>query len=252
MDDTQLEIRRLGKRYGSREAVKDVSFQVRPGEIVGLLGPNGAGKSTTIGILSGFLAPTRGDVLWDGRSIFARIAAWRRQIGVVLEDLSLFEYLTVAEHLRLVGALGGLSPRETERRAQELLDFLQMDEHAETVAAEASHGTRKKLALALCLLHSPRVLLLDEATNGIDAVSVSRVKTLLRRLASNGAAIIMSSHVLDVMEAVVSRCVILSRGTISLDSSIDEVRRSGRSLEQVYTQTILGSNAAGPELSWVR
>ncbi len=246
-----LEIHHLCKRYGSRSAVSDLSLRVQPGEIVGLLGPNGAGKSTTIGILSGFLTPTSGDILWDGHSIFPRIAAWRRQIGVVLEELSLFEYRTVAEHLRLVGRLGGLGARETERRTGELLEFLQMTEHAGTVAAEASHGTRKKLALALCLLHSPRVLLLDEATNGIDAVTVSRVKALLRTLASRGVAILMSSHVLDAIEAIASRCVILREGKLALDQSVADIRQSGQSLEQVYTTAILGSEPAAPELSWV-
>ena len=252
MENPGLQIRHLGTRYGRRGALRDVSLDLRRGEIVGLLGPNGAGKSTTIGMLSGFLTPTSGEILWEGRSIFADLAGWRRQIGVVLEDLALFDYLTVGEHLRLVGRLAGLGPGETGKRAAELLDFLQLQDHEETIAAEASHGTRKKLALALGLLHSPRVLLLDEATNGIDAVTVSRVKTLLRKLAERGVTILMSSHVLDALEAVVHRCVILDRGAVCLDRTLEELRGSGRSLEEVYTSTILGTARAESELSWVQ
>ncbi len=250
MEESHLELRGLCKSYGRREAVRELSLSVRPGEVVGLLGPNGAGKSTTIAMLTGFLTPTDGDILWDGRSIFSQLPQWRKQIGVVLEDLSLL-YLTVREHLLLVGQLAGFGLRETEKRTEELLTFFQLDEHAGTVAAEASHGTRKKLAFALALIHSPRVLLLDEATNGIDAVTVSRIKALLKKLASNGTAIILSSHVLDSIESIIGRCVILTNGRISLDTPLAEIRGSGRSLEEVYTTTLLGSDRVKPELSWV-
>lgn len=155
------------------------------------------------------------------------------------------------EHLRLVGQLAGLSPVETERRTDELLGFFQFDENADTVAAEASHGTRKKLAFALALIHSPRVLLLDEATNGIDAVTVSRLKILLKTLASRGVTVIMSSHVLDSAETVIQRCVIVDKGKIALDSSMADIGTSGKSLEEMYTAAILGPHGAAPELSWV-
>jgi ABC-2 type transport system ATP-binding protein len=251
MENSFLELRGLSKSYGRREAVRGVSLRIAPGEIIGLLGPNGAGKSTTISMLTGLLTPTGGDILWKGRSIFTCMPLWRAQLGVVLEDLSLFEYLSVREHMRLVGQLAGLSPIETERRTDELLGFFQFDENADTVAAEASHGTRKKLAFALGLIHSPRVLLLDEATNGIDAVTVSRLKILLKKLASRGVTVIMSSHVLDSAETVIERCVIVDKGRIALDSSMADIGTSGRSLEEVYTATILGPHFAPPELSWV-
>jgi ABC-2 type transport system ATP-binding protein len=250
MASMAIELRDLAKSYGRTSAVKGISLGIQPGEIVGLLGPNGAGKSTTISMLAGLLAPSSGDILLDGVSVLGRLPEWRRSIGVVLEELSLFEYLSVGEHLSFMGRLYGLSPAETERRADELLEFFQLAEYAQTLAAEASQGTRKKLAFALALLHSPRLLLLDEALNGIDAVVVRDIKGLLRRLADRGAAIVLSSHVLDAAEAIVSRCVIVDKGRIVRDDPIAAVRASGRSLEELYTDTVRGGGAAAPALSW--
>jgi ABC-2 type transport system ATP-binding protein len=176
---------------------------------------------------------------------------WRRSIGAVLEELSLFEYLTVREHLVLTGRLAGLDAGETERRVEELLDFFDLADHAGTVASEASQGTRKKLAFALGLVHSPSLLLLDEAFNGIDAVTVSRVKGLLSRLAGRGVTVIMSSHILDSAQTVIQRCVIVDRGALILDASMESILRAGRSLEQVYTEAISGASRPLPELSWV-
>ena len=246
-----LELRGLSKSFGKTAAVRGISLGVARGEIVGLLGPNGAGKSTTIAMLTGLLAPSAGDILWEGRSIFGRMGEWRRAIGVVLEDLSLFAHLSVREHLDFVGRLSGLSPAETGRRADELVEFFQMGDFAGTTAAEASQGTRKKLALALGLVHSPRLLLLDEALNGIDAVTVGDIKALMKKLAGRGASVILSSHVLDAAETVIDRCVIIDRGRIVLDSPLPALRESGRSLEDVYIATVCGPGRAAPGLSWV-
>ena len=251
MEAAHIELRELARSYGKREAVRGLSLCIEEGEIVGLLGPNGAGKSTTISMLTGLLSPSAGEILWKGRSIFTQMPAWRRGLGVVLEDLSLFEYLSVSEHLHLLGRLSGLDPVESDRRAAELLTFFELGQFADTLAAEASHGTRKKLAFALGLIHSPRVLLLDEALNGIDAVTVSSIKALLKKLAGSGVTIILSSHVLDSAETVISRCVIVNQGRIALDSPIEAIRATGKSLEEVYTDTLLGPGRAPPELSWV-
>jgi ABC-2 type transport system ATP-binding protein len=240
----------LSKSYGRHPAVKGMSLAIPHGEIVGLLGPNGAGKSTTIAMLTGLLTPSSGGILWEGSSIFARIREWRRALGVVLEDLSLFEYLSVREHLHLTARLAGLDEKETLRRTGELIEFFQLEGFEETLASEASQGTRKKLAFALGLANAPRILLLDEALNGIDAVTVSRIKGLLRRLARQGMTIILSSHVLDSVETIIDRCVIMDAGRVALDTSMDAIRASGRSLEQAYTQTIGGRDEV-PDLSWL-
>jgi ABC-2 type transport system ATP-binding protein len=241
----------LSKSYGKREAVRGISLAIPRGEIIGLLGPNGAGKSTTIAMLTGLLTPSSGGILWQGRSIFTRMREWRRALGVVLEDLSLFEYLSVREHLHLTARLAGLDEQEAVRRAGELIEFLQLGGFGETLASEASQGTRKKLAFALGLVHAPRILLLDEALNGIDAVTVSRIKGLLRKLARQGVTIMISSHVLDSVETIIDRCVIVDEGRVALDTPMDAVRATGRSLEQVYTETILGAQEKVPVLSWL-
>jgi ABC-2 type transport system ATP-binding protein len=245
-----VELRDLKRSYGKREAVRGITLGIGRGEIVGLLGPNGAGKSTTISMITGLLSPSGGDILWEGVSISSRMKEWRRAIGVVLEDLSLFEYLGVREHLELSARLAGLSAAEADRRTSELLDFFQLTEAADTVAAEASQGTRQKLAFALSLVHAPRILLLDEALNGIDAVTVHHIKALLRRLAQGGTTIIISSHVLDSAETLIDRCVIVDRGVVALDVPMEEIRRGGRSLEQAYTDALAAGRAAPPGLSW--
>ena len=240
----------LSKSYGRRPAVRDISLSFSRGGIVGLLGPNGAGKSTTIAMLTGLLTPSAGRILWQGAPIASRMREWRRALGVVLEDLSLFEYLTVREHLDLVARLTGLDQVETARRASELIEFFALDGFEETLASEASQGTRKKLAFALGLVHDPQILLLDEALNGIDAVTVSRIKGLLRRLAQNGTTILLSSHVLDSVETIIDRCVIVDAGRVALDTSMEAIRASGRSLEQVYTRAV-GARDVEPVLSWL-
>jgi ABC-2 type transport system ATP-binding protein len=245
-----LELKALAKSYGRTEAVRGISVAFRGGEIAGLLGPNGAGKSTTISMLAGLLSPSSGDILLDGASVLGRLPGWRRQVGVVLEELALFEYLTVEEHLALMGRLYGLSAAETGRRAGELLEFFQLGPFAATVAREASHGTRKKLAFALALLHSPRLLLLDEALNGIDAVVVRDIKLLLARLAGRGAIVLISSHVLDAVETLVDRSLIIAGGAIVRDDPIGAVRASGRTLEELYTATVRPGGQPAPDLAW--
>ncbi len=249
MDVPWLELRDLRRSYGGREAVRGVSFALARGEIVGLLGPNGAGKSTLIGLLTGLLAPSAGEILWEGRPLSSRAAEWRRAIGVVLEDLSLFEYLTVEENLRFVAALAGLPGPEAERRCSDLLAFLDMEGHAGTPAAGASQGTRRKLAFGLAVLSSPRVLLLDEALNGVDALTVVHLKALLRRLAAAGTTIVLSSHALDSVETLADRCIIVHQGRVVRDAGMKELVGSGRSLDQVYASAVSKGQDV-PALSW--
>ena len=149
-----------------------------------------------------------------------------------------------------ISRLGWRDWTKKNRPGGELIDLFQLRGFEETLASEASQGTRKKLAFALSLVHSPRILLLDEALNGIDAVTVSRIKGLLRRLAQRGMTIIISSHVLDSVETIIDRCVIVDAGRVALDTPMEAIRASGRSLEQVYTRTI-GVPDAVPVLSWL-
>jgi ABC-2 type transport system ATP-binding protein len=246
-----LELHDLAKSYASRVAVHGVSLSIAAGTIIGLLGPNGAGKSTLMGMLTGLLSPSAGDIFCEGKSITADGRAWRRSLGVVLEDLALFEYLSVGEQLRLAARLAGVDGAETERRAEELLSFFQLSPAASTVAAEASQGTRQKLACAMALIHAPRLLLLDEALNGIDAVTVSRMKGLLRRLAARGVTVIISSHVLDAIEPILDRGVIVNEGRIVREIGAEGLRASGKSLESVYVEAVGPGADEEPALSWL-
>jgi ABC-2 type transport system ATP-binding protein len=245
-----LELRGISKDYGQTHAVAGISLSVPRGEILGLLGPNGAGKSTTMRTMAGLSSPTSGEILWEGNPLAGREKEWKRSLGVVLEELSLFEHLTVREHLLLMGRLYGLGPDPAVARTDELLDFLQLEEFSDTVAGGASQGTRKKLAFGLALLHSPRTLLLDEAFNGIDAVVVKDLKDLLRGLAGRGVTIILSSHVLDAAETLIDRCVILNHGKIERNEPMERIRAAGRSLEQAYVETVRGHARPARELSW--
>ncbi len=249
--DSFLELRDLSKSYGRREAVRGISLSIRQGEIVGLLGPNGAGKSTTIAMLTGLLSPSSGEIRWEGRPIHEDLVRWRRGLGAVLEDLSLFEHLSVREHLGLMGRLAGLDAGQTDQRSEELLAFFQLTPFADTLAVEASQGTRKKLAFALGLIHGPRVLLLDEAFNGIDAITVRDLKRLVRELAGTGVTVVLSSHVLDSAETLIDRCVIVDQGRIVFDQPMDSVRAAGRSLEELYAAVLFGEKRVSPTLSWV-
>ena len=141
--------------------------------------------------------------------------------------------------------------RRRPRRERRLIEFFALSDSADTIASEASQGTRQKLAFALGLVHAPRVLLLDEAMNGIDAVTVHHIKALLRRLAAGGTTILLSSHVLDSAETLVDRCVIVNRGVVALDTPMETIRSSGRTLEQAYTETLQDGRAVTPSLSWV-
>jgi ABC-type multidrug transport system ATPase subunit len=244
-----IEMREVWKSYGRREAVRGVSLAIERGEILGLLGPNGAGKSTLVGMLSGFLSPSTGEILWEGRALATRLPAWRRALGMVLEDLSLFEFLTVEENIRFVARLAGIDDAESDRRCSELLAFLDMEDHAGTPAVEASQGTRVKLAFALAIVARPRILLLDEALNGIDALTASRLASLLRRLATAGASIVISSHALDTVQNLADRFVIIHRGKVVSDSPMTAIRASGQRLEDVYT-SIVSEGRVLPGLTW--
>ena len=238
MSDAYLEIRELSRSFGSVEAVKGLSFSVGAGEIVGLLGPNGAGKSTTMKMLAGFLSPTAGDVMVRGRSIYAALPNWRRSIGAVLEDLFLMEYLSVREHLEFGGQLYGLSVAETNRRTSDLLQYLSLERQAETLVADASHGTRKKLSIALSLIHSPSFLVLDEALSGVDAVSRRDIRELLRNKVDRGSAVVLSSHELSDIESFVDRVLIIDEGRLAREERVADIVASGSSAEAVYIDTV--------------
>jgi ABC-2 type transport system ATP-binding protein len=243
--------RGLVRRFGDKTAVAGIDLTVPQGSFFGFLGPNGAGKTTTLRMLTGLLAPTAGDAEIAGHSIRGEPVAVKRLIGVVPDTLALFDRLSLWEHLTLVGQVYGLSRTETESRGTELLELLGLWNDRGVFAVDASHGMRKKLALAVALIHAPRILFLDEPFEGIDPVAGKVLRDLLRRLSANGATIFLTSHILEIIERLVDRLAIIVDGRIVQDDELVTLQRGGRTLEEVFIAAAGSGAAAGVELRWL-
>jgi ABC-2 type transport system ATP-binding protein len=229
----------LTKRYGTIEALRGVSFKVHPGEIVGYLGPNGAGKSTTVKILTGLLAADAGHALIGGHDVATSPLEAKRLLGLVPETGALYEALTPMEYLRFVGELYELTREQAESRAGTLLDELQLEAGAwHRRMGGLSKGMRQRVVIAAALLHEPRAIFLDEPLNGLDVDATIQFKALLARLAATGCAILYCSHLLDVVERVCTRILVLSNGALRAGGSLQEVRARfpGRTLEEAFRE----------------
>ena len=230
-----ISCKNLTRRFGDFVAVDDVTFDVPQGAIWALLGPNGAGKSTTLKMLSGLLPPTSGHAVVGGRSVSEAGTAFKQSIGVLPEGLALFDDLTVEEHLTLTGGIYGLSQEQTRQRTEELLQRLDLREGRRTFARTCSFGMRKKTALAMALLPKPRILLLDEPFETVDPVAAIEVRKLLTEIAANGTTILISSHMLSVVERVADHFLIMRAGKIVWQSAASAVKAS---LEEIYLQQV--------------
>ncbi|MDQ6664442.1 MAG: ABC transporter ATP-binding protein [Acidobacteriota bacterium] len=226
-----ISCRNLTKHFDEFAAVEGVSFDVPAGTIFAFLGPNGAGKSTVVKMLTGLLKPSAGEASVAGFDVRKRELEFRRAIGVLPENLGLFDALTVEEHLLLSGPIYGLSKAETRSRAGQLLRALQLDDGRNTFANQCSYGMRKKTALAMALLHNPRVLFLDEPFEGIDPVMSKTLRDLLAALAQRGVAIFLTSHILSIVERLATRIAVIQHGKIVWNSLASELPQS---LEEHY------------------
>ena len=235
-----LEIQHLTRYYRNVAAVDDVSFSVRPGEVTGYLGPNGSGKSTTVKIITALIEPSRGKVLLDGKDIREDLIAFRRRLGYVPEEAILYSYLTGLEYLQLMGRLRGLPPAAVDRRANDLLELFSLHPHRHAPIANYSKGMKQRVLISAALLHDPDVLILDEPLSGIDVSSAQRFKHLLTELARQGKTILYISHVLEVVERVCARVVIIYRGKIMADDLVENLRHlmHAPSLEQIFAQLV--------------
>jgi ABC-2 type transport system ATP-binding protein len=248
-------VRELTKVFRDKPAVDHVSFRVARGRFFGFLGPNGAGKSTTIKMLTGLLRPTAGEASIEGLDLRTRLLDIKRIIGVLPEELPLYERLSGEEYLHFAGRMYGLSREETQRRTTELLEFLSLSDERSKLIVDYSHGMRKKVALAAALIHNPRVLFLDEPLNGIDPVSGRVVTDLLRRLAQKGVTLFFTSHVLDVVERLCDEVAVIDRGRIVAQGTLDEIRAQrevGRdaTLEDVFLK-LVAADVTREDLSWI-
>lgn len=250
-----LVVEGLTKVFREQTAVDHLSFRVARGRFFGFLGPNGAGKSTTIKMLTGLLRPTAGDAVIEGRRLSRDLLEVKRVIGVLPEELPLYERLSGEEYLLFAGRMHGLGRAETGRRTAELLEFLSLDEDRGKLIVDYSQGMKKKLALAAALIHNPRVLFLDEPLDGIDPVSGRVVTDLLRRLTAKGVTLFFTSHVLDVVERLCDEVAVIDRGRIVAQGALDEIRAQrevGRdaSLEDVFLK-LVAADVRREDLTWI-
>jgi ABC-2 type transport system ATP-binding protein len=256
MDDGHaIVVSGLTKVFRQKIAVDALSFRIARGRFFGFLGPNGAGKSTTIKMLTGLLRPTSGDATIEGRPISGDLLEIKKIIGVLPEELPLYERLTGEEYLHFAGRMYGLARAETRRRTDELLDFLSLAEDRGTLLVDYSQGMKKKVALAAALIHNPRVLFLDEPLNGIDPISGRIVTDLLRRMAQKGVTLFFTTHVLDVVERLCDEVAVIDRGRIVAQGSLDEIRAQralGRdaSLEDVFLK-LVAADVNRQDLTWI-
>jgi ABC-2 type transport system ATP-binding protein len=235
-----LTVHHLTKYYGALAAIQDLSFEVRPGEVLGLLGPNGSGKSTTVKILTGLLQPTGGSVRLDGHDIQADLEAYKTILGYVPEEPYLYSYLTGPEYLRLVGGLRRLSDVRIDDKINQFLQALDLYDDRYQTLASYSKGMKQKVLIAAALLHDPRVVVLDEPFSGLDVSAARVLKTVVRALAAGGKVIVFSSHVLEVVEQVCSRVVILKDGRIVGQDSVANLRATLQlpSLDAVFASLV--------------
>jgi len=233
-----LEARSLTKYYGRILAVRDVTFTIRRGEILGYLGPNGAGKSTTVKMLTGLIEPSDGQILFDGKSVYDDLTAFQRLIGYVPEEPHLYPHLSGREYLQLVGRLRGMPRRVLEPKMDEFLRLFGLWDDRHAPLSSYSKGMRQKILLSAALLHDPELLILDEPFSGLDVTSAIVVRTLLHELAQAGKTIFYSSHVLEVVEKVCSTVLILRKGQVVAYDSINRLQELMRqpSLEGVFAQ----------------
>lgn len=232
-----IQVENLTKVYGSLTAVSGLSFRVEAGEILGLVGPNGAGKTTTLRSLAGIIPPTSGQIRIAGHDLATDGLAAKSQLAFIPDEPQLFEYLTVTEHLQFVARL--YQQPEAAGRIAPLLEELELAGKQHALASELSRGMKQKLAIACGLIHKPRVLMLDEPLTGLDPVGIRRMKRTIAARAQAGAAVVLSSHLLQLVEELCTRVLIIQNGKRVALGSVAEIvterpELSGRGLEEIF------------------
>ena len=242
-----IEVEALTKRYGGFTAVSSLSFCVRPGEVLGLVGPNGAGKTSTLRCMAGIIPMSAGAVRIAGTNLESDPVAAKRALAFFPDEPRLFEYLTVSQHLAFVARIYGIS--RYEDLARQLLGELELADKADVLPGELSRGMKQKLVIACGLLHSPRVMFFDEPLTGLDPLGIRRMKDSIVRRARDGAAIVLSSHLLHLLQEVCTHVLILKKGVKVADGTLAEVAarfsngEAGVSLEEVFIRATGGSES---------
>jgi ABC-2 type transport system ATP-binding protein len=244
-----LELTELTKRFGDKVAVDRLSLQVEQGAFLGLLGRNGAGKSTTLKMVTGLLRPTSGRMRVLGLDMEQDPIQIKRQIGAMPEDMALLDMLTGPQYLRFVGRMYGLEDEVIDRRAAELFDKLDLQPGPKTLIADYSFGMKKKIALCAALLHGPKLLFLDEPFEGIDAVTNRTIKDILLSLQSRGVTLVLTSHILEVVEKLCPEVAIIDEGRLKGSGRLEDLKQGGESLESLFVDLVGGARTG--ELSWL-
>jgi ABC-2 type transport system ATP-binding protein len=265
MKNPAIHTKGLTRRFGALVAVEDVTLSVAPGQFFGFLGPNGAGKSTTIKMLTGLLEPSAGTIDILGQRFGADSMELKRQIGVVPEGMALLGRLTAREYLCFVGRMYGLDAPTTNRRTEELLEFMQLANEHRKLVTDFSHGMQKKLAMAAAVIHGPKVLFLDEPFEGVDAIAAGMLKTMLTGMINRGATVFLTTHVLEIVDRLCSHVAIISKGRIVATGSLEELRagvastipgseqRQRLTMEEIFLAILGEGSPQDPkqELSWL-
>lgn len=235
-----LEARGLTKYYGSVLAVHQIDFRLEPGQVLGYLGPNGSGKSTTVKMLTGLLQPTDGEVLFEGQDIQRDLVAYRRHLGYVPEEANLYPYLTGQEYLELVGTLRDMPEARMKSKIASFLELFSLAPHRHVALGSYSKGMRQRVLLISALMDNPQVLILDEPLSGLDVTSALIFKSLIQSLSAKGKIIFYCSHVLEVVEKVCTRLLILRKGQVIASGATEEVRRriGETSLEHIFLHLV--------------
>ncbi len=234
-----IEVEGLAKRYGDLEAVRDLSFSIRAGEVVGFLGPNGAGKTTTMRMLTGFLPASDGAVRIAGHDIFSEPLAARRALGYLPETPPLYPEMTPQSFVNFVARLKDVPRAQRPVAVERALELCGLQEVRRREIRQLSKGFRQRVGLAQAIVHTPPVLILDEPTVGLDPIQIREIRALIRDLAaSGGQTVILSTHILAEVEAICQRVIVIDRGRKALDEALAQLTAGGTSLEEVFARVI--------------
>ena len=235
-----LEVKNVTKRYRSIPAVQNVSFTLAEGEILGYLGPNGSGKSTTVKMITGMIEPSDGKIFFRGQNIHTDLSTYRTHLGYVPEEAQVYTHLSGLEYLQLVGRLRGMEEKLIDQKARAMLKLLSLEGSQYSAISDYSKGMKQRVLIAAALMHDPQLLIFDEPLSGLDAVTARLFKDLLVLLAREGKAILYISHVLEVVERVCDRVIILAKGQVVADASPSSLTGLMKlpDLESVFAQLV--------------
>jgi ABC-2 type transport system ATP-binding protein len=240
-EGNMLELKGITKKYNVFPAVDNVSFSIEPGEILGYLGPNGAGKTTTIKMLTGLLEPTSGDIFLQGKKIKNSMVEFKKKIGYVPEEPDIYPHLSAYDYLLMVGRLRQIPEKTLKEKIERFMEFFKLSLEMQSSISSYSKGMVQKVLLSAALLHNPDILLLDEPLSGLDVETSLIIKDLVRQLSKEGKIIFYCSHILEVVEKVCSRVIIIHKGKILTDDSVENLRNLMKvpSLEEIFSQLVI-------------